>query len=52
MMELVDMSGMSAKFRICSMRTANSKTVGGILNSNFGAPKIGVLEYPFGDFFI
>ena len=41
MMELVDMLGMSAKFRICRMQTANFKTVGGTLNGNFCAPKLG-----------
>ena len=51
MMELVDMTGMSAKFRICRMRTANFKTDGGTLNGNFCAPKARVPEYPFGDGF-
>ena len=51
MMELVDMPGMSAKFRICRMRTANFKTVGGTLNGNFYAPKVRVPKYPFGDGF-
>ena len=48
MMELVVMPGMSAKFRICRMRTANFKPVGGTLNGNFCAPKVRVPEYPFG----
>ena len=52
MMELVDMPGMSAKFRICRMRTANFETVGGTLNGSFRAPKIGVPENPFGDVFL
>ena len=51
MMELVDMPGMSAKFRICRMRTANSKTVGGTLNGNFRAPKLGVPKIWVGDVF-
>ena len=42
MMELVDMPGMSAQFRICRMRTANSKKVGGTLNGPFCVPKLGV----------
>ena len=52
MMELVDMPGMSAKFRICRMRTANSKRIRGTLNGNFCAQKLRVYEYPFGDVFV
>ena len=51
MMELVDMPGMSAQFRICRMRTANSKKVGGTLNCPFCAPKLRVPEIWFGDVF-
>ena len=51
MMELVDMLGMSAQFRICRMRTANSKTVGGTLNGNFCAPKVWVPEILVGGVF-
>ena len=51
MIELVDMPGMSAKFRICRIRTANFKTVRGTFNGNFCAPKVEVPEYPFGDVF-
>ena len=51
MMELVDMPGVSAKFRICKMQTANFKTAGGALNGNFCAPKLGVPRIPVGDRF-
>ena len=51
MMELVDMPGMSAKFRICRMRTANFKKVGRKFNGPFCAPKMGVPEIWFGDVF-
>ena len=51
MMELVDMPGMSAQFRICRMRTANSKKVTGTLNCPFCAPKLRVPEIWFGDVF-
>ena len=51
MMELVDMPGMSAKFRICRMRTADFKKVGRKFNGSFSAPKLGGPEYPFGDVF-
>ena len=51
MMELVGMPGMSAKFRICRIRTANSKTVGGTLNGNFRALKLGVPKLLVGDRF-
>ena len=50
MMELVEMPGMSAQFRICRMRTANSKKVGGTLNGPFvpqnsGYPKFGLVTF-------
>ena len=48
MMELIDLPGMSAKFRICRMRTANFKTVGGTLNGNFCAPKVEGTQIPVG----
>ena len=51
MMELVDMPGMSAKFRICRMRTAKVKTVGGTLNGDFCASKLGGGQIPVGDVF-
>ena len=51
MMELVDMPGMSAKFRICRMRTANFETVGGTLNDNFRAPKLRIPEIWVGGVF-
>ena len=51
MLELVDMSGISAQFRICKMRTANSNKVGGTLNGNFRAPKFRVPEITFGGVF-
>ena len=51
MMKLVEMPDMSAQFRICSMRTANSKTVGGTLNGNFRAPKLGVPKISVSDRF-
>ena len=51
MMELVDISGISTQFRICRMRTANSKKVEGTLNSPFCAPKLGVPTIWVGDLF-
>ena len=48
MMELVDMPGMSAQFRICRMRTANFKKVGGTLMGPFCAPN---LKFGFDDLF-
>ena len=51
MMELVDVPGMSAKFRIYRMRTANFKTVEGTLDGNFCAPKLGVPKILVGDDF-
>ena len=52
MLELVDMPGMSAQFRICRMRTANSNKVGGMLNGNLCAPKLRVPKYPLVTFFV
>ena len=51
MMKLVDMPGISAKFRICRMQTANFKKVGRKFKGPFCAPKLRVPEYPFGDVF-
>ena len=51
MLELVDMPGMSAQFRICRMRTTNSKKVGGTLNGPFCVPKLRVPKNWFDDVF-
>ena len=44
MMELVDMPGMSAKFRICRMQTADFKKVRRKFNCPFCATKVGIPE--------
>ena len=51
MMKLVDMPGISAKFRICRMWTADFKKAGRKFNGTFSAPKTGIPEIWFGDVF-
>ena len=52
MLELGDIPGMSAQFRICRMRSANPKKVGGTFMGAFCAPEIGVSKIWFDDFFV